>query len=424
MATTLIDGKGLRRVVITGIGVVSPLGIGTEQVWHAAKAGTSTAAPIRQFDPSDCATHFACEVPDDFDIEQFLDRKTARRMDRFSHLGVAAAMLGFEDSGIKGTVTPDRMGVIIGSGIGGIQTWHDQTVRLRDMGPTRVSPLFIPTIIANMGAAQSSMELGLQGPLSCSTTACASANHAIGDAFDHIRLGRADAMIAGGTEGAVALVGIAGFNAMKALSTRNDDPATASRPFDVGRDGFVMGEAGAVIVLEDMQHALDRGADIICELAGYGLSGDAHHITEPDPTAVGPALAMTMALADAGLETSEVDYVNAHGTSTPVGDPSEIRVIKRALGEQKAAATMVSSTKSMHGHTLGAAGGLEAALTALAVRDGIVPPTINVTDLDPECAGVDHVLGEAREADVRVALSNVFGFGGHNATLAFRRMEG
>ena len=265
MATTLIDGKGLRRVVITGIGVVSPLGIGTEQVWQAAKAGTSTAAPIRQFDPSDCATHFACEVPDDFDIEQFLDRKTARRMDRFSHLGVAAAMLGFEDSGIKGTVTPDRMGVIIGSGIGGIQTWHDQTVRLRDMGPTRVSPLFIPTIIANMGAAQSSMELGLQGPLSCSTTACASANHAIGDAFDHIRLGRADAMIAGGRE---------------------------------------------------------------------------------------------------------------------------------------------------------------AALTALAVRDGIVPPTINVTDLDPECAGVDHVLGEAREADVRVALSNVFGFGGHNATLAFRRMEG
>jgi len=362
--------------------------------------------------------------PEALDIEQFLDRKTARRMDRFSHLGVAAAMLGYEDSGIKGTVAPDRMGVIIGSGIGGIQTWHNQTVRLRDLGPTRVSPLFIPTIIANMGAAQASMELGLKGPLSCSTTACASANHAIGDAFDHIRLGRADAMIAGGTEGAVARVGISGFNAMKALSTRNDDPATASRPFDMGRDGFVMGEAGAVIVLEEMQRALDRGADIICELAGYGLSGDAHHITEPDPTAVGPALAMTMSLADAGIEASEVDYVNAHGTSTPVGDPSEIRVIKAALGEEKAASTMVSSTKSMHGHTLGAAGGLEAALTALAVRDGVVPPTINVTDLDPECAGVDHVLGEAREADVRVALSNVFGFGGHNATLALRRMEG
>jgi 3-oxoacyl-[acyl-carrier-protein] synthase II len=345
-------------------------------------------------------------------------------MDRFSHLGVAAAMLGYEDSGIKGTIEPERMGVLIGSGIGGIQTWHEQTVRLRDLGPTRVSPLFIPTIIANMGAAQSSMELGLKGPLSCSTTACASANHAIGDAFDHIRLGRADAMIAGGTEGAVALVGISGFNAMKALSTRNDDPQTASRPFDMGRDGFVMGEAGAVIVLEEMQHAIDRGAEIICELAGYGLSGDAHHITEPDPTAVGPALAMTMSLADAGIDPSEVDYVNAHGTSTPVGDPSEIRVIKRALGEEKAAKTMVSSTKSMHGHTLGAAGGLEAALTALAVRDGVVPPTINVTDLDPECAGVDHVLGEAREADVRVALSNVFGFGGHNATLAFRRMEG
>lgn len=421
--STLIGSNGIRRVVITGTGLVSPLGIGNEEVWAAARAGVSTAAPIQQFDPAACATQFACEVPG-FDVEEFIDKKSARRMDRFSHLAVAASKLGFADSGIEGTITPDRMGVMIGSGIGGIQTFHEQTVRLRDLGPTRVSPLFIPTIIANMGAAQASMELGLQGPLSCSTTACASSNHAIGDAFDHIRLGRADAMIAGGTEGAIALVGMAGFNAMKALSTRNDDPATASRPFDVGRDGFVMGEAGAVLVLEEMQHALDRGADVICELVGYGLSGDAHHITEPDPTAVGPALAMTMALADGGLDASEVDYINAHGTSTPVGDPSEIRVIKRALGEEKAATTMVSSTKSMHGHCLGAAGALEAALTAFAVRDGVVPPTINVTDLDPECAGVDHVLDSAREADVRVALSNVFGFGGHNATLAFRRMEG
>ncbi len=422
MSSSLVNSKGLRRVVITGAGLVSPLGIGRDEVWAAARAGVSTAAPIQQFDPVECVTKFACEVPD-FDVEQFIDKKAARRMDRFSHLAVAAAKMGFADSGIEGTVTPDRMGVMIGSGIGGIQTFHEQTVRLRDLGPTRVSPLFIPTIIANMGAAQASMELGLQGPLSCATTACASSNHAIGDAFDHIRLGRADAMIAGGTEGAIALVGMAGFNAMKALSTRNDDPTTASRPFDVGRDGFVMGEAGAVLVLEEMQHAVDRGADIICELVGYGLSGDAHHITEPDPTAVGPALAMTMALADGGLEASEVDYINAHGTSTPVGDPSEIRVIRRALGEEKAATTMVSSTKSMHGHCLGAAGALEAALTALAVRDGVAPPTINVTELDPECTGVDHVLGQAREADIRVALSNVFGFGGHNATLAFRRME-
>lgn len=424
MASSLIDARGLRRVVITGIGVVSPLGVGRHDMWQAARAGMSTAARIRQFDPAECDTHFACEVPAAFDIEQFLDRRTARRMDRFSHLGVAAAMLGHDDAGIAGTISADRMGAIIGSGIGGIQTWHEQTVRLRDLGPTRLSPLFIPTIIANMGAAQASMEIGLRGPLSCSTTACASANHAIGDAFDHIRLGRADAMIAGGTEGAVALVGIAGFNAMKALSTRNDDPGTASRPFDMGRDGFVMGEAGAVLVLEELGRALGRGADIVCELAGYGLSGDAHHITEPDPTAEGPALAMAMALADAGIDASEVDYVNAHGTSTPVGDPSEIRVIRRALGDEKAARTMVSSTKSMHGHTLGAAGGLEAALTALAVRDGVVPPTINVSHLDPGCEGVDHVLDEAREADVRVALSNVFGFGGHNATLAFRRMEG
>jgi 3-oxoacyl-[acyl-carrier-protein] synthase II len=420
--TKITDSKGLRRVVITGAGVVSPLGIGHGEAWAAACAGTPTAAPIQQFDPVACVTKFACEVPG-FDVEQFIDKKSARRMDRFSHLAVAAAKLGHADSGIAGTISPERMGVMIGSGIGGIQTFHEQTVRLRDLGPTRVSPLFIPTIIANMGAAQASMELGLKGPLSCATTACASSNHAIGDAFDHIRLGRADAMIAGGTEGAIALVGMAGFNAMKALSTRNDDPSTASRPFDVGRDGFVMGEAGVVVVLEEMGHALDRGADIICELAGYGLSGDAHHITEPDPTAVGPALAMSMALADAGIEASEVDYINAHGTSTPVGDPSEIRVIRRALGDEKAARTMVSSTKSMHGHCLGAAGALEAVLTSLAVRDGVVPPTINVSELDPECAGVDHVLGEAREADVRVALSNVFGFGGHNATLAFRRME-
>ncbi|MSO44331.1 MAG: beta-ketoacyl-[acyl-carrier-protein] synthase II [Thermoleophilia bacterium] len=418
-----MDGSGLRRVVITGLGVVSPLGIGWKPSWAAAKAGTSTAAPISLFDPAACATHFACEVPG-FDPEEFLDKKAVRRMDRFSQLAVAAARLGMDDSGIEGSITRDRMGVMIGSGIGGIETFHEQTVRLRDLGPTRVSPLFIPTIIANMGAAQASMALGLQGPLSCATTACASSNHAIGDAFDHIRLGRADAMIAGGTEGAVTLVGVAGFNAMKALSTRNDDPATASRPFDTGRDGFVMGEAGAVLVLEEMNHAISRGADIICELVGYGLSGDAHHITEPDPTAAGPALAMAMALDDAGIDVSEVDYINAHGTSTPVGDSSEVRVIKRAFGEEKAARTMVSSTKSMHGHCLGAAGGLEAALTALAVREGVVPPTINVTDLDPECTGVDHVLGVSRTADVRVALSNVFGFGGHNATLAFRRMEG
>jgi 3-oxoacyl-[acyl-carrier-protein] synthase II len=416
----LINAKGLRRVAVTGIGVVSPFGIGREAAWKGAIAGESTAKTITSFDYQDCETHFACEVPG-FEPTDFLDKRTARRMDRFSQLAVAASRLALDDSGVEGTVAPDRVGVMIGSGIGGIETFYQQVVICRDRGADRVSPLFIPMIIANMAAAQASMELGFQGPLSCATTACASANHAIGDAFDQIRLGRADVMLAGGSEAAVTYVGIVGFNAMRALSTRNDDPGTASRPFDLGRDGFVMGEAGAVLVLEEWERAEARGAEIIAEMVGYGLSGDAHHITEPDPTGKGPAAAMTMALADADLDADDIDYVNAHGTSTPVGDPSEIRVIKLALGEEKAARTMVSSTKSMHGHTLGAAGALEGGLTALALQNGIVPPTINLHDLDPDCGGVDHVANEARKADIKVALSNVFGFGGHNATLAFMR---
>lgn len=416
----LIDGSGLRRVVITGIGLVSPLGIGRDVAWEAAKAGRPTAAPITLFDPSPCGTHFACEVPD-FVPTDFIEKRAARRMDRFAQLAVAAGRLALDDAGVDPSANPDRIGAIIGSGIGGVVTFHEQIVMLHERGPDRVSPLFIPMMIANMAAAQVSMQLGLRGPLSCATTACASANHAIGDAFDQIRLGRADVMLAGGAEAAVSLVGISGFNAMRALSTRNDDPGTASRPFDMGRDGFVMGEAGAILVLEEKGRAEARGADIVCELVGYGLSGDAHHITEPDPTGAGPALAMTMALADADLVPGDIDYVNAHGTSTPVGDPSEIRVIRLALGDDVAARTMVSSTKSMHGHCLGAAGGLEAALTALAIHHGVVPPTINLVDLDPECAGVDHVVGEARHTPVRAALSNVFGFGGHNATLALIR---
>lgn len=416
----LIDASGLRRVVITGIGLVSPLGIGRDVAWDAAKAGRSTAAPITLFDPSQCGTHFACEVPD-FVPTDFIERRAARRMDRFAQLAVAAGRLALDDAGVDPSAKPDRIGAIIGSGIGGVVTFHEQIVVLHERGPDRVSPLFIPMMIANMAAAQVSMELGLRGPLSCATTACASANHAIGDAFDQIRLGRADLMLAGGAEAAVSLASISGFNAMRALSTRNDDPGTASRPFDTGRDGFVMGEAGAVLVLEEKGHAEARGADIVCEIVGYGLSGDAHHITEPDPTGAGPALAMTMALADADLVPGDIDYVNAHGTSTPVGDASEIRVIRLALGDDVAARTMVSSTKSMHGHCLGAAGGLEAALTALAIHHGVVPPTINLIDLDPQCAGVDHVVGEARRTPVRAALSNVFGFGGHNAALALIR---
>jgi 3-oxoacyl-[acyl-carrier-protein] synthase II len=418
----LVLGNGRRRVVVTGLGLVSPLGIGREDVWAAAVAGRSGAAPITTFDSSDHDTKFACEVRD-FEPTDFMDKRAARRMDRFAQLGVAAARLAVADAELDQDEISDRTGAIIGSGVGGLEAFSQQALLFHERGPTRISPLFIPTMIANMAAAHVSMALGLRGPLSCSTTACASGNHAIGDATDHIRAGRADLMLAGGAEAAVVGVGVAAFNAMRALSTRNDDPEGASRPFDTGRDGFVMGEAGAVLVLESLESARSRGARIYCEIAGYGLSGDAHHVTDPDPTGTAPARAMRMALDEAGLPPDSVDYVNAHGTSTPVGDPCEVRVIRMALGDDVAARTAVSSTKSMHGHCLGAAGGLEAAIVAMAIRERIIPPTINLGALDPECEGVDHVANTSREADVRVALTNAFGFGGHNATLAMTRVE-
>ena len=338
-------------------------------------------------------------------------------MDRFCHMAVAAGRLAVEDASL--TVTPEaspRIGVILGSGIGGLETFTQQALVCVSRGPDRVSPFYIPMVISNMAAAQVSMDLGLRGPLSCTSTACASGNHALGDATDAIRLGRADVMLAGGAESGITQLGIAAFNAMRALSTRNDDPAAGSRPFDVDRDGFVMGEAGAVLVLESLEHAVRRGAQVYCEVLGYGATGDAHHLTEPDPTGEAPAAAITMALEDAGVAPGQVGYVNAHATSTPVGDSSEVRVLKRALGEDVAARTMVSSTKSMHGHCLGAAGGVEGAITALTIREGIVPPTINLDNLDPACEGVDHVANVAREARVDVAISTAFGFGGHNAT--------
>ncbi|HMM48049.1 MAG TPA: beta-ketoacyl-ACP synthase II [Miltoncostaeaceae bacterium] len=413
-----------QRVVVTGLGVVSSLGVGWQANWRAAIAGQSGAAPITGWDVEpDTASTIACQARD-FDVTDFIERKAARRMDRFCHLAVAAGRLAVEDAGLK--ITPEassRMGAIIGSGIGGLDTFTEQTLVCVERGPDRVSPFYIPMVIANMAAAQVSMDLGLRGPLMCTTTACASGNHALGDAADAIRLGRADVMLAGGAESSITRPGIAAFNAMRALSTRNDDPAGASRPFDAGRDGFVMGEAGAVLVLESLDHALRRGAPIYCEVLGYGLTGDAHHLTEPDPTGVAPAAAITMALDDAGIAPEQVDYVNAHATSTPVGDSSEVRVLKRALGEDVAAGVMVSSTKSMHGHCLGAAGGIEGALTALALREGMIPPTINLTDLDPECAGVDHVANQARETRISVALSTAFGFGGHNATLVLARLD-
>ncbi|MGD9696682.1 MAG: beta-ketoacyl-ACP synthase II [Thermoleophilia bacterium] len=417
------ERNGRHRVVVTGLGLVTSLGIGWRETWEAAIAGRSGAGPISTFDPVNTETTFACNVRG-FDAEDYMERRVARRMDRFGHLAVAAARLAMADADLRvADADRPRVGALVGSGIGGLDTFVKQALIVEERGPDRVSPFFIPMVIANMAGAHISMELGLQGPVSCTTTACASGNHAIGEATEIIRRGQADAMLAGGAEASITRVGIAAFNSMRALSTRNDDPAGASRPFDVGRDGFVMGEAGAILVLESLEHAVDRGAEPLCEVLGYGLTGDAHHITEPDPTGRAPAAAIAMALRDGDVAPERIDYVNAHATSTPVGDPNEVRVLRLALGEEHAARTAVSSTKSMHGHCLGAAGGVEGALTALAIRESIVPPTINLLDLDPECAGVDHVANVARPMEVRIALSTAFGFGGHNATLLLGRLE-
>jgi len=415
------SSNGRRRVVITGLGALTPLGNDAETSWESLIVGKSGAGPITQFDSSDFYVHFACEVKD-FDATDFIDRKQTRRMDRFAHLIVAAARMAEQDAGLEISKESDRVGAAIATGIGGLKAFQDCHAELLERGPDRVNPFSIPEIIPNMGAAWVSMQLGTQGPLSSQCTACAASNMAIGDGLDAIRLGRADVMLCGGTEAPVTEVGIAGFTAMRALSRRNDDPEKASRPFDAGRDGFVMGEAGAVVVLEELEHAKARGAKVYAELLGYGVSSDARHITEPDPTGVNPARAMQMAFGDAGISTDEIDYINAHGTSTPLGDASETRVLKLALGEDNALATPVSSTKGATGHCLGAAGAVEAMFTTLAVNRGVLPPTINYEEPDPEC-DLDYIPNEAREADVRVGVSNSFGFGGHNATIVLRRFE-
>jgi 3-oxoacyl-[acyl-carrier-protein] synthase II len=413
--------NGRRRVVITGMGAVTPLGNDAETSWQNLVSGQSGAAPIAQFDPSEYFVKFACELKE-FDPTVWIDRKTARRMDRFAQMVVAAARQAEADSGIDIAADSDRIGAAIATGIGGLQSFQDCHTQLRERGPDRVNPFSIPAIIPNLGAGWVSIELGTRGPLSAQCTACAASNMAIGEGTDAIRLGRADVMFCGGTEAPVTEVGIAGFGAMRALSRRNNDPSHASRPFDLERDGFVMGEAGAVLVLEELERAKARGAKIYAELAGYGVSSDAQHITEPDPTGLHPARAMQMALADAGLDTSEVDYVNAHGTSTPLGDASETRVLKRALGEENARKTPVSSTKGATGHCLGAAGAVEAVFSVYAITNGMLPPTINYEYPDPEC-DLDYIPNEARPADVRVAMSNSFGFGGHNASIVLERFE-
>jgi 3-oxoacyl-[acyl-carrier-protein] synthase II len=409
--------NGRRRVVVTGLGAVSPLGNDVETSWRNLIAGGSGAAPITQFDHANYKVHFACEVKD-FDPTTWIDRKEARRMDRFAHLVLAAAYQAQEDAKLDIAAESERIGASIATGIGGIRSFQDCYDTLISRGPDRVNPFAIPSIIPNLGAGWVSIMLGTRGPLSAQCTACAASNMAIGDGLDAIRLGRADVMLCGGTEAAVNEVGIAGFAAMRALSQRNDDPERASRPFDAGRDGFVMGEAGAVLVLEELDHAQARGAKIYAEVSGYGLSSDAKHITEPDPH--GPVRAFAMALGDAGVEKDSIDYVNAHATSTPIGDASETKMLKLALGEENARATPVSGTKGATGHCLGAAGAIEATFTVLAIRDGKLPPTINYEVEDPDC-DLDYVPNLARDADVRTAVSNSFGFGGHNACVVFER---
>jgi 3-oxoacyl-[acyl-carrier-protein] synthase II len=409
-------------VVITGLGMVSPLGNDVESSWQALIAGESGAGEITSFDHTDYGVHFACELKD-FDPTVWVDRKAARRMDRFAQMILAAARQAEADSGIDVSTAPERMGASIATGIGGLRSFQDCHDVLRTRGPDRVNPFSIPSIIPNMGAGWVSIELGTRGPLMSECTACAASNMAIGDALDAIRIGRADVMFAGGTEAPISPVGIAGFDAMRALSRRNDDPKAASRPFDAARDGLVMGEAAAAVVLEELEHAQARGAKIYGELMGYGVSSDAAHMTEPDPTGENPARAMRMALTDAGIDASEVGYVNAHATSTPLGDASETKVIKKALGDENAAKIGVSSTKGATGHCFGAAGAVEAVFTMLAVTEGVLPPTINYEEADPEC-DLDYIPNEARKAEITVGVSNSFGFGGHNACIVMRRFDG
>jgi 3-oxoacyl-[acyl-carrier-protein] synthase II len=414
--------NGRRRVVITGMGMVTPLGNDVESTWAALIAGESGAGPITQFDTSDYPVSFACELKG-FEPTDWIDHKSARRMDRFTHLALAAARQCADDCGLDIAAEADRVGAALATGIGGLKSFEACHDVLIEKGPDRVSPFAIVQIIPNLGAGWVSMELGTRGPLLSQCTACAASNMAIGDGLDAIRLGRAEVMFCGGSEAPISRVGIAGFGAMRAISRRNDDPKRGSRPFDAERDGFVMAEAAAMVVLEELEHAKARGAKIYAELLGYGVSSDANHVSDPDPTGENPARAMAMAFDDAGITPDRVDYVNAHGTSTPSGDSGETRVLKLALGEEKAYATPASSTKGATGHCLGAAGAVEAIFSILALGRGVLPPTINYEVPDPEC-DLDYVPNEAREQQIEIAVSNSFGFGGHNACIVLRRWEG
>lgn len=411
-----------RRVVVTGMGCISPVGNNVKETWDSLLAGKSGAGMITHFDASRHKTKFAAEVKG-FDATEVFGPREARKMDRFTQFAVAVTIEALEDSGLKiDDTNRDRIGVLIGTGIGGIGTIMDQADVMRERGPERVSPFLVPMMISDSAAGLLAIRFGARGPNMSLATACASGNNAIGEATEMIRRGAADVMIAGASEGALVPLAMAGMNVMGALSTRNEDPLTASRPFDKDRDGFLMGEGAGVLILESLEHAEARGAKILCELSGYGTTDDAYHISAPAENGAGAALSMKLALENAGLEIADIDYINAHGTSTPLNDKSETAAIKTVFGEQ-AYNIPISSTKSMTGHLLGASGAVEAVFSILAMREGVIPPTINYQTPDPEC-DLDYVPNQSRKAEIDHAMSNSFGFGGHNATLVFSKFAG
>ncbi|GAB6088272.1 beta-ketoacyl-ACP synthase II [Alkaliphilus crotonatoxidans] len=408
-----------RRVVVTGIGCVTPIGTGKEEFWSSLLAGKSGIDYITRFDTVDYPTKIAAEIKD-FNPEDYIDKKELKKMDRFTQLAVAASRMAMEDANLKlESLEAERFGVILGTGIGGIGTFEEQYQRLQEKGPKRISPFFIPMLISNIGAGYVSMSLGAKGPNTTVVTACASSTNAIGEAFKVIERGAAEVMVTGGMEASITPLSIAGFCSMKAMSTNNDDPKGASRPFDLNRDGFVMGEGAGILILEELEHALKRGATIYAEVAGYGMSADAYHITAPSPEGEGAARSMQEALKDAGISPEAIDYINAHGTSTPYNDLFETLAIKGVFQEH-AYQLSVSSTKSMTGHLLGAAGSIEAIACIKAIEQGIIPPTINLNDPDPQC-DLDYVPNQPKKRAVNYALSNSLGFGGHNATIIMKK---
>lgn len=406
-----------RRVVVTGLGVVTPLGLDVPTFWSNLTNGVSGVTRFDAFDSTDFDCKIAGEVKDFVPAQYFKSPKDVKRTDRFTQFAMAASKMAVADAGIDPEqLDLDRAGVMIGSGIGGLFSMEEEAKRLHTRGPSRVSPFTIAMMISNMASGLVSMEFGFRGPNMCIVTACATANNSLGEAWRIIKFGDADCFIAGGAEATITPLGISGFAAMRAMSTRNDDPAGSSRPWDKDRDGFVMGEGAGILILEELEHAKKRGATIYCELAGYGVSADAYHMTAPLPDGSGAARAMRLAMKHAGVNAEDVDYINAHATSTPLGDIGETKAIKSALGDH-ATKTPISSTKSMTGHLLGAAGSVEMAASILAIKHGVIPPTINLQNVDPECADLDLVPNTAREKKIRVVLNNSFGFGGHNATL-------